>query len=420
MTTTATAGSGAGEVLPAHSKIGASSMHRWAECPGSVKLSEGIESVSSVYAEEGTDAHELAAYRLTEGVYDRHPLANNEEMLEAVEVYIGYVEELARAPLSEVLVEHKFNLSEIYPGLFGTADAIVYDLPREILHVIDYKHGKGIPVEVMERDGSGAEHGNPQLMYYGVGALTSLLKTGKKVSKVVLHIVQPRCSHKDGPARKWETTPAVLLDFTMDLVELAERTTKKDAPLVSGDHCRFCPAKGICPKLTELSLETAQSEFSPVPAPAVFANGLPKTQGDGLAQLGELLHRLPMLEAWIEGVRAFAYAEAGHGRPIPGWKLVESKGRRKWADEEKAAEFLKAEYPVLIDRLFEPASLKSIAQVEKLLHKKQHEKLKLYTLWPKSGTVLVPESDQRPEVFVLTAQQEFKVIESPEEIDLFS
>lgn len=127
-----------------------------------------------------------------------------------------------------------------------------------------------------------------------------------------------------------------------------------------------------------------------------------------------------MLEAWIEGVRAFAYAEAGHGRPVPGWKLVESKGRRKWADEEKAAEFLKAEYPVIADRLFEPASLKSIAQVEKVLHKKQHDKLKPFTLWPKIGTVLVPETDQRSAVSVLTADEEFKVIESPEEIDLFS
>ena len=52
------------EVTPngkAHSKIGASSMYRWSKCPGSVRLCEGIKSVSSVYADEGTRAHELAA-----------------------------------------------------------------------------------------------------------------------------------------------------------------------------------------------------------------------------------------------------------------------------------------------------------------------------------------------------------------------
>ena len=45
----------------AHSKIGASSKDRWSQCPGSVRLSEGIPSISSAYAEEGTLAHSLAA-----------------------------------------------------------------------------------------------------------------------------------------------------------------------------------------------------------------------------------------------------------------------------------------------------------------------------------------------------------------------
>jgi len=40
-----------------HSPIGASSMHRWSVCPGSVRLSSNVPSVSSSYADEGTEAH---------------------------------------------------------------------------------------------------------------------------------------------------------------------------------------------------------------------------------------------------------------------------------------------------------------------------------------------------------------------------
>lgn len=128
----------------AHSKIGASSMHRWAECPGSVRLSDGIPNHSSKYAEEGHDAHDLAAYRLVEGVYDRHPLASNEEMLSHVEVYVEYVEKIKiEAKDCTFLVEHKFDLSELHAGLFGTADAVIYDKARKILHVIDLKYEIG-------------------------------------------------------------------------------------------------------------------------------------------------------------------------------------------------------------------------------------------------------------------------------------
>lgn len=398
-----------GEVLPAHSKIGASSMHRWASCPGSVRLSENIPSTSSSYAEEGTEAHDLLAYRLTEGCYDRHPSANNEEMLEAVEVAVEFVEGMkSKAPLSELLVEHRFDLSAIYPNLYGTADIVLYDVARQILHVMDYKHGAGVAVEVEE---------NEQLMYYGVGALTSLLRAEKTVSKVVLHIIQPRCSHKKGPIRSWETTPDALLDFTMELVDLAHATTLPDAPLKTGDHCRFCPAKGVCPKLGDLAQDSAKEIFSkelaassPIPPPKALTPD----------KLGELLHRLPLLESWIKGVREFAYGEAEHGRPVPGWKLVATSGKRKWTDEAATLEFLKANFTEeTVKACIDPPSIKSPAQVEKALHKKQHERLKPLISFPKAGVTLVPETDARPEVQMAAIETVFQKVD-PEEIDLFS
>ena len=44
----------------AHSPLGASSCSRWWNCPGSVQLSKGFHGRSSVFAREGTAAHELS------------------------------------------------------------------------------------------------------------------------------------------------------------------------------------------------------------------------------------------------------------------------------------------------------------------------------------------------------------------------
>ena len=46
-------------------------MSRWKKCPGSVRLSAGIESKSSSYAEEGSAAHALAELCLVRGATPR-------------------------------------------------------------------------------------------------------------------------------------------------------------------------------------------------------------------------------------------------------------------------------------------------------------------------------------------------------------
>ncbi|WP_256050686.1 DUF2800 domain-containing protein, partial [Staphylococcus aureus] len=44
----------------AHAKLSASGAKQWLNCPPSIKASEGIEAKSSVFAAEGTFAHELS------------------------------------------------------------------------------------------------------------------------------------------------------------------------------------------------------------------------------------------------------------------------------------------------------------------------------------------------------------------------
>ena len=47
-----------------HALLSASGAHRWIACPPSVKLEEGFENKTSVYAEEGTLAHEIGELKL--------------------------------------------------------------------------------------------------------------------------------------------------------------------------------------------------------------------------------------------------------------------------------------------------------------------------------------------------------------------
>lgn len=367
-----------------HSKIGASSAYRWQACPGSVKLCEPLPNISSVYAEEGTKAHDVAAQWLTSGVC---PDGVDAEMLEAVEVYVNLIE-AERPEGCEALVEHGFDLSSVHPGLFGTCDAIIFDSKAKTLRVYDYKHGAGIPVEV-ER--------NSQLVYYALGAL---LSTGFPADLVELVIVQPRAVHAGGPIRRWTLPTLELIDFAADLKDSAVRTEASDAPLNAGDWCHFCPAKAICPALEARARAVAKSEFDPV---VDKANYDPK-------RLGEILSQLDHLETWASGVRGFAYAEAEAGRPIPGWKLVAKRATRKWISPEEASEFFRTEFPNVTD-VFEEPALKSPAQVEKILHSRQHDKLTPLIVSRSSGSTLVPDSDPRPELKVLDAKSEFELLD---------
>jgi hypothetical protein len=51
-----------------HARLSPSASKIWMSCPGQPRLSEGVENRSSVFAEEGTAAHELAAVALSEGL----------------------------------------------------------------------------------------------------------------------------------------------------------------------------------------------------------------------------------------------------------------------------------------------------------------------------------------------------------------
>lgn len=354
--------------LPVHSPLGASSYSRWRACPGSVRLSRDVPKTTSSYAEEGTRAHEIAAAILLGDLSAWDSCDDNN--FEAIETYIDHVTAIRSNKPTWEAVEKKFNLTAYHPLLFGTADYTAYFEKSKALYVIDYKNGQGVAVEVEK---------NAQLMYYALGVMHELKFP---IKEVWLTIVQPRCYHADGPVRICKIDVSDFFDFAASLIEDAKKTESPHAPLNPGNHCRFCPAQGVCPSIHQKSLTLAKE---------VFANQLPYSPG----KLAECLNALPMIEGWAKSVREFAYREAEAGRVPPGFKLVEKRASRKWKDGIEKVDTVKM-FGVPNSALYDQ-KLKSVAAFEKLLPKSSHPILADWVLKESSGKTLVPVSDNRKE-----------------------
>jgi hypothetical protein len=354
-------------------------------CPGSVRLSAGIADPGSVYAAEGTAAHELAEWCLTttddaaervgdEWTVGNHVFTVDEEMAQAVQVYVDFVRsEAARG--NKLMIEQRFDLSDtVHPGMFGTADAVVYHASTKELVVADYKHGKGYAVEA---------DANPQLLYYAIGA-ASLIKS--PVLKVTVTIVQPRAFHKSGPIRSWSCGVWDLVEYVGVLRAAAQATEDPNAPLNPGDWCRFCKARGSCPALRDAAVDASLVEFTTVP--------------DSLTseQLAAILDKAGLIEDWISAVRAEALRRAEMGAPPTGWKLVQKRATRRWVfDEEDTANRLRVAYSLPDDKLY-TRKLVTPAQIEKLLPKKMKDSLADLVVKESSGVTLARESDPREAV----------------------
>ncbi len=370
-----------------HSRLGASSSHRWMNCPGSVKLCEAVPDKSSSYAEEGTLAHSLAELiinynlgRIKKAEFNKGMKKiqggqyYSQEMQDYIKDYTEKVWELMNAAKSiskdaVLLTEQRLDFSDWVPDGFGTGDVvIVYD---RVIHIIDLKYGKGVGVSAEE---------NPQLMLYGLGALSSYDML-YDIEKVILTIIQPRLDS----ISTYETTAAELLEWGEKKVRpAAEETLKDDAKCVAGEWCRFCKVKAVCRARKDAMTELAKMEFSD-----------PRLLED--YEIGEVLRLADQLTAWAGDVKEYAQEEAEKGKKWDGWKLVEGRSNRKYSNEAKVAETLKkAGYD---EALLYEKKLYGITAMEKIVGKKPLAELcGSLIIKPPGKPVLVPESDKRPEI----------------------
>jgi hypothetical protein len=389
-----------------HAELGASVASRWMACPGSIRLSREVpRQGSSSFAEEGTRAHALAELCLTKGVdpdiyvgVEIEGVVVEEEMAEYVKVFIDHCRNLQHE-MPDWWVERKFTLAKLTPPapMFGTADFVAYDKVDRTLYVVDLKYGQGVLVEAK---------GNKQLRYYGLGAMLSLDPATHPVDRVVMTIVQPRMLHTDGVIRSDEMDALEAIEFAADLMASARAAQEPDAPLNAGSHCRFCPASGICPAQRTKALAVAQQEFEIVTAQEEFTPPAPETIP--IEQLVTMVEKFHVLEAWMSASRQVIQSKLERGEEVPGFKLVAKRAMRKWGDASGAAQYLQSE-SYNEEEIYEPRELKSVAQIEKLVGKKDFAQSPLAGVVVKvsSGHKMVPASDPAPAIQMLTPAEEF-------------
>ncbi len=358
-------------------------------------MSKGCANQSSVFADEGTAAHEVGALCLQGGhdaveMIDRvfnKKFVCDDLMAEAVQVYIDAVRERFRPEEGDLLfIEEPFSLADLNPpaDMFGTSDAVVYKPKSQRLCVLDLKYGAGVVVDVNE---------NSQGRYYGLGAALKLKHLN--VAEVEITIVQPRASHPDGPVRSEVVSAFDLINWTSELMEAAARTLDPAAPLQTGEWCRFCPGKVKCPELRKQALTVARTEFS---ADLELTKQPPPVESLSEAELSKILQAGKLLTDWYRGAQGEAFARLSQGISIPDFKLVAKQARRKWAvegDELLTSLVMEADIPP--EHLHVP-KLKSPAQMEKGLDKAQKAAMAAFVVKKSSGATIAPSGDKRVEL----------------------
>lgn len=371
-----------------HKKFSASQAERYLNCPGSIRLSEGVPSLpESAAAREGTDAHFCVETLLTEVIEKGRMNPATIKTLETkykremTSHAIDAVNEISRrVPKgAKVFCEQKVDddLKYIDPDFGGTLDAAIVELFGR-LEVIDYKYGAGIAVDAVD---------NPQLIAY---ALAIAKRYEFNFDEVKITVIQPRAFHESGNViRTWDTTTDELLKWEAKFKKGLKACRDPKAPTSAGDWCRFCPAKHVCPSVSTDAMRDAQIDFKKdkglltVPAPEDLEN----------SHLQIALSAADKLDHWITGVRSRAFEVLNAGGTLPGYKLVMKRASRVWVDPIKAADV--ALKKVGLDA-FEPRKLKSPAQIEKLGAKKYAPFLEEFAASVSSGLTMVPESDPRP------------------------
>ncbi|EHL5800842.1 TPA: DUF2800 domain-containing protein [Listeria monocytogenes] len=370
-----------------HAKLSASGSSRWLNCTPSIALEAKFpeQKNGGIFAQEGTLAHSFAELLLqkfngdvAKAEYARklNRLKKNSlydaSMIDHVEVYTTIViekfQEAHAADKNAVLsIEQQLDYSSYARGGFGTGDAVI--VGNGVVEIIDLKYGKGVPVSAEE---------NSQLMLYGLGAYNAF-ELDYDLHTVRMTIVQPRLDD----VTEFEMEVSDLLDWAENVVKPAALLADAGkGELNPGPWCKFCRARSICKARAEANLALTSYDFKD---PRLL-------QPDEIAKV---LGQVAELKSWVEDVKSFALKEAESGGiEFPGWKLVEGRSNRRYADAEMVQAMMElegySEEELLSKKLI------SLTDMEKLIGKKQVSAILGDLIEKPAGKpTLVVETDKR-------------------------
>jgi hypothetical protein len=390
-----------------HARLAPSNSKSWSSCTaGPAFLVANSHRVpknnDTVFSSEGTVCHDWATKYLL----------NEIQLGEVPEFFRPYVESYASHCLSLVpegesyLVEQQTKLF-YQPDKTGTLDfGFVSD---DLVVIADLKFGQGVLVQA---------EGNTQLLTYALSLVSEWedVLNFHPATEVRMSIFQPR--HREaGNAKPWVVTLADLTELGKDLEyrsiqartaiervqaklpcgerDISPAELLEAAPMVvfkpsDGDDgaCRFCPAKGFCPKrleaatadldLPQLSVEDMLAEMpdldkkeSKEPVADRLALVTSKLGMEPLpdSYLVTLVRQRKAIESFLADASEYLEARLLDGEQIEGLKVVMGReGNRAWGNEDDADKWLKGQGLKEADRY--DYKLKSPTKIEEALKEK--------------------------------------------------
>lgn len=390
-----------------HARLAPSSAKMWIACAASAAGDdyEGDDE-ETVYAKEGTAAHEVGCRALTEGKEAAdfigsiaYGLEVTEEMAEAVQKYVDlcWSEAAYTTPdgvevIYELHAEDRITLDPLNPPerVWGTTDCWVLKTHVQTLTVIDYKHGIGIVVDAEEND---------QGRCYALGVLVKLMQQmpeqARHIKWIEVVICQPRAYHPGGPVRRERIRVDELIAwYRTRLLPAIIRTLEPDPEFHAGDHCRFCRRAGRCKTREQYELRNAALLFQEGDRDTALVTTPPEAKYLSPVEIARVLDAAPMLRDWLNAVEKYALKS---NLTIPGRKRVETVGHRAWTDPSTIAPLLVTLFSLSEEDVVEH-TVRSPYQIEKLLTKAKKAALANFYHRPPRGIALVPEDDVKPAV----------------------
>lgn len=367
----------------AHALLSASGSSKWLVCTPSARLEEQIPEEKSEYADEGRLAHEISELKLRKYFIEpmgtrkfnsemkklKEDIHYQEEMQRYTDNYMEHIQSIVHSFKSTpyIAIEKKLDYSAYAPEGFGTSDSII--IAENTLYVFDFKYGKGVPV---------SEVNNSQMRLYALGAYLAYSFL-HQIDRIKMAIVQPRLDN----ISEEEISSAELLAWGELIKPLAQKAYAGEGEYVPGEHCKFCRAKATCRGRVEQFLNLENYYMM---KPPLISN----------EEVGQILERAQNLASWAKSLQEYALAECLKGNDIPGWKAVEGRSSRNYADLDTTFEHLKSngiDEAILYERkpLTVPALEKVLGKADyrKLLEEPGHVKTE-----PGKPT-LAPASDKR-------------------------
>ena len=378
-----------------HALLSASSAGRWLRCTAAPRFEAQFPENTSEYAEEGRLAHAFCELKVQKAFtttikprtytsrlkkLKENPLYQ-EEMDRTSDLYLEHLNELAMRyeSVPNVMAEVRVDFSDWVPEGFGTCDCVM--IGGDTLNIIDYKHGKGVPVS--------AEN-NPQMRLYALGALKRYQPVyGDRIKYVRMTIDQPRI--QDEPSTETITVEE-LRAWGESIKPSAAKAYMGLGVFCPGEHCRFCRGKAKCKARADQN--TALEEFKDcVPQnaekPPLFGHGVLTD-----AEIGDLLVRGQELVKWYKDLEEYALGTILKGGTIPGWKAVAGRSNRTFTDTEAA---LNAAVAAGYDKsLLYDLKPKTLTELEKLMGKTEFaDKLGSFVAKPIGKPTLALLTDKR-------------------------